>query len=325
MFLGDATADASIVEGMGGFQQIVKEGVVIPSPGGAVHPRTAIGVNQTGRVMWLVVVDGRQAGYSEGMDLHQLAGVMRDLGCWHATNMDGGGSSVMGLAGTDEISELTREFNLLYDALQRSQSDVQAARKQGEHEVLTQAERFRLVLQELEKRTQTDPLTGLMNRRHFAEQFSYMFSRARERGADMACIMIDIDHFKVVNDTFGHGVGDNVIAFVGQLLRASVWLTDLRARYGGDEFVVVMQDTSAEEARAVAERIRQLFVREAGTMAGLGRCKVKKGDQKIKVGLSMGVATMAVHHPESAAELLRLADTALYQAKHAGRNRVVYC
>ena len=89
------------MEGMAGFQQVVREGAVVVPPGGPQHPRTAIGVDQIGAILWLVVVDGRQPRFSEGMTLYELGGVMRDLGCWNATNMDGGGSSVMGLAGDD--------------------------------------------------------------------------------------------------------------------------------------------------------------------------------------------------------------------------------
>ena len=99
VFLGDGPGDGPIVEGMAGFQRIVTDGQVVVPSGGAVHPRTAIGVDRTGSNMWLVVVDGRQEKYSEGMNLNELGEVMRDLGCWKATNMDGGGSSVMGLAG----------------------------------------------------------------------------------------------------------------------------------------------------------------------------------------------------------------------------------
>ena len=98
---GDVPRDSRVAEGIAGFQPIVREGAVVVPVGGPRHPRTAAGVDRTGNVIWLVVVDGRQPQYSEGMDLHALGGVMRDLGCWEATNLDGGGSSVMGLAGAD--------------------------------------------------------------------------------------------------------------------------------------------------------------------------------------------------------------------------------
>jgi len=90
-----------VVEGAAGFTRIVTDAAIVAPIGGARHPRTAIGVDETGTILWLVVVDGRQKGYSEGMDLHELATVMRDLGCRHAHNMDGGGSSVMGLIDGD--------------------------------------------------------------------------------------------------------------------------------------------------------------------------------------------------------------------------------
>ncbi|MDP7020722.1 MAG: phosphodiester glycosidase family protein [Pirellulaceae bacterium] len=93
--------EAAVLEGMAGFQLIVKEGKVVPGPGGALHPRTSIGVDREGSVMWLVVVDGRQRRFSEGMNVHELGMLMRDLGCWRATNMDGGGSSIMGMRGPD--------------------------------------------------------------------------------------------------------------------------------------------------------------------------------------------------------------------------------
>ena len=89
--------ETRLTEGMAGFSLIMKEGKVVVGEGGAVHPRTSIGVDRTGRIAWLVVVDGRQRGFSEGMNLHELALTMKKLGCWDAMNMDGGGSSVMGL------------------------------------------------------------------------------------------------------------------------------------------------------------------------------------------------------------------------------------
>jgi exopolysaccharide biosynthesis protein len=99
--LGDAPGDEAVGEATAGFQQIVKEGALVVPADGALHPRTAIGVDEDGIVMWLVVVDGRQKQYSEGMDLYELGRLMIGLGCWNATNMDGGGSSIMGLVGGD--------------------------------------------------------------------------------------------------------------------------------------------------------------------------------------------------------------------------------
>jgi len=95
--LSEPPAGAAIHQGMCGFQQIVRAGVIVVDPGGPRHPRTAMGVDTAGSVLWLVVVDGRQPGFSEGMTLHELAVVMKSAGCVQATNMDGGGSSILGL------------------------------------------------------------------------------------------------------------------------------------------------------------------------------------------------------------------------------------
>ncbi len=98
--LGNAPADDA-VEGAAGFAPLIVDGKIIDASDGARHPRTAIGIDETQTILWLVVVDGRQAGYSEGMTLPELANIMQNLGCRHAHNLDGGGSSVMGLMGDD--------------------------------------------------------------------------------------------------------------------------------------------------------------------------------------------------------------------------------
>jgi len=97
----EVPGDGTVVEGTAGFLPIVTDGTVVDPPGGDPHPRTAIGLDRNGTTMWLVVVDGRRKNYSEGMNFHELGSFMRGLGCWDAANMDGGGSSIMGVAGTD--------------------------------------------------------------------------------------------------------------------------------------------------------------------------------------------------------------------------------
>ena len=101
LILGGKPENQKVQEAMNGFQLITKEGNIIVSPDNSIHPRTAIGTNKNGTLIWLVVVDGRQKGYSEGMNLFELASLMVDLGCWNATNMDGGGSSIMGMIEAD--------------------------------------------------------------------------------------------------------------------------------------------------------------------------------------------------------------------------------
>ena len=106
LILGGKPENEDVQEAMNGFQLITKEGNIIVSPDNSIHPRTAIGANKNGTLIWLVVVDGRQKGYSEGMNLFELASLMVDLGCWNATNMDGGGSSIMGMIEADGMIKL---------------------------------------------------------------------------------------------------------------------------------------------------------------------------------------------------------------------------
>jgi len=101
ILVGEDLARTVVIEGMAGFSQILKEEIIIAPQEGPRHPRTSIGVDKSGFILWLVVVDGRQKGYSEGMTTYELGKIMKELGCWHAVNMDGGGSSIMGLVGSN--------------------------------------------------------------------------------------------------------------------------------------------------------------------------------------------------------------------------------
>jgi hypothetical protein len=104
--IGENPDLATVIEGLAGFSHIVKNGAIVASPDEVRHPRTAIGTDSTGRLLWLVVVDGRQKGYSEGMSVYELAEVMQGLGCQEAANLDGGGSSIMGLVGKDGLLQV---------------------------------------------------------------------------------------------------------------------------------------------------------------------------------------------------------------------------
>ncbi|MCU0619352.1 MAG: diguanylate cyclase [Gemmatimonadaceae bacterium] len=145
---------------------------------------------------------------------------------------------------------------------------------------------------------QTDPLTGVLNRRALMERLGGELDRARRYGHAVAVLMLDLDHFKQINDTLGHLVGDGVLRELGELLRGAVRTADFVARYGGEEFVLVLPETSAEGAVAFADRLRE------------------------KVAHSIGVALFPAPRIATVEELLSAADTALYRAKADGRNRV---
>ncbi|MDX5444881.1 MAG: PAS domain-containing protein [Zoogloeaceae bacterium] len=162
----------------------------------------------------------------------------------------------------------------------------------------------------LETLAATDPLTGLPNRRSFMERLDRAWLEARQRPAgDGAVLMLDIDHFKSVNDTWGHAVGDEVLQHVANVIRQSLRRHDVPGRLGGEEFAALLPDATLENARLLAERVRERLEREpARTSAG-----------EVGVTISIGVAHF---DGSSVRQVLERADEALYEAKSGGRNRV---
>jgi diguanylate cyclase len=156
----------------------------------------------------------------------------------------------------------------------------------------------------LERLSRIDPLTGLPNRRQWEQAVSSEFSRAQRTDRKAALIVLDIDHFKAVNDEFGHPIGDLVLKQLGAALQASVREIDTPGRFGGDEFGVVLTEASPVEASEIAERIRSNIL-----MAS------------VKFTVSMGIAAFDMEL-ESMGEWIRRADQALYAAKRQGRNRI---
>lgn len=166
----------------------------------------------------------------------------------------------------------------------------------------------------------TDSLTGLFNRRYLSAHLPRLLDRSGGNNKPVSALLFDIDHFKVVNDTWGHGVGDEVLKEVAQRASRNLRNFDLVARLGGEEFVVIMPDTDGNQAMAVAERLRRRIAEEPFSVSA----PVGKIDITISIGVALADWTLdADGKPESGDALLRRADTALYQAKRSGRNRVV--
>lgn len=201
----------------------------------------------------------------------------------------------------------------------REQAQAQAIRMQREaNDLLEQRvvdrtralEEANLQLQEL---SHTDGLTGLHNRRHFDESLALEAQRAVRSNTSFALLLIDIDHFKRINDTHGHPAGDECLRNMAAIVRANVRrATDMVARYGGEEFCAIVPSITADGARQLAEHIRQQVERTA----------IPWGAQQIRLTVSIGVCCGT---PSSAAEalaMLQQTDAALYESKHRGRNRV---
>jgi diguanylate cyclase (GGDEF)-like protein len=173
-------------------------------------------------------------------------------------------------------------------------------------------EDIRASQEELKEQASTDPLTSLHNRRYFSTEAEFLLALCREQKRPMAVMIADIDHFKRVNDTWGHPVGDRVIVRIAQTLKSCCRSRDLLARFGGEEFVILLPDADLQQAALCAERIRATVATTAFQMGD--------GDTA-HVSLSIGVALVDVEH-DSIQSALDRADQALYTAKQDGRNRV---
>jgi diguanylate cyclase (GGDEF)-like protein len=177
---------------------------------------------------------------------------------------------------------------------------------------ISAALRSKQLQDQLARNANVDVLTGVGNRRYFDQRVATELSRSRRQGAPLACIMLDVDHFQVLNDTFGHPAGDEVLRRLGELLHHSSRAEDVVCRYGGEEFVILTPGLDRKAASAFAERLR----RDIASLI-LGR-----SDAPMKITCSFGVAEVDAH-TQSSADLVRRADKALYEAKRAGRNRVM--
>ncbi|MBI4831283.1 MAG: GGDEF domain-containing protein, partial [Candidatus Lindowbacteria bacterium] len=158
----------------------------------------------------------------------------------------------------------------------------------------------------------TDALTGLFSREHLLQQYNEVFHRSQRYNRPFSLMMIDIDNFKSVNDTYGHPAGDKVLEQLGQLIMEAIRYEDFAARYGGEEFVVVLPETSPENALHPAERLRKSL--EARVF--------EAGDSRFSVTVSVGIAGYP-DHADTMSDLVKKADSALYDAKGLGKNRVV--
>jgi diguanylate cyclase (GGDEF)-like protein len=163
----------------------------------------------------------------------------------------------------------------------------------------------------LAQRAMIDGLTGLWNRRYFEERLSAETSLSERNGAPLSLVMLDVDHFKKINDTHGHPFGDEVLRAVARAASTRVRASDVFCRYGGEEFAVLLPNTDAPRAQTLAEDLR----------ASIESLKLTKAKDPVPVTASFGVADRAPRQPPEA--LLQSADGALYDAKRGGRNKVM--
>ena len=173
---------------------------------------------------------------------------------------------------------------------------------------------LRRQLSELSTLVRTDPLTGLANYRYFLLALDQEIERTQRSGQPTSLVMLDIDHFKEVNDRWGHETGNLALVHLARLLQQTVRRLDIPCRYGGEEFAIILPDTDLAASIPVAERIRQAIEASA----------LKVSARELRITVSQGIATYTNDLQTDAEDLVRRADHYLYLAKESGRNRVCH-
>lgn len=205
------------------------------------------------------------------------------------------------VTGFSEVSYLTQVFNHMVANLRQGREEITAA-----NNALLESNK---VLHEL---SITDGLTGLCNRKHIMDLFSREFVRAKRYNQPLAVLMLDVDHFKKINDTYGHQTGDDAVCQLADALRNSVRECDYVGRYGGEEFLIILPNSDIQSGADTAERIRK----------NVSKLQIAKDNDSIALTVSIGVAGYP-DDGQDAKTIIRLADDLLYQAKGSGRNRVM--
>jgi diguanylate cyclase (GGDEF)-like protein len=168
----------------------------------------------------------------------------------------------------------------------------------------------------LQQESLSDPLTGAYNRRYLEDRLRRETLRSHRYGSALSVLLLDADGFKRINDQWGHEVGDEALKSVARLATTAIRAQDVLARYGGDEFVVIMSDTPPAGAGILAERLRRLLMDSAVAVAGKGETR-----EEIRLTVSIGVAALR-RQPDGPQELMARADAAMYRSKREGRNRI---
>jgi len=174
--------------------------------------------------------------------------------------------------------------------------------------------RYKKQYDEIVRLSVVDSLTHVYNRRYFQHRLMDEFERGRRYAREFCCVIVDVDNFKIINDTFGHPVGDDVLRHIAAILRRNIRAADVLCRYGGDEFGLLLPETNFPGAFVIVERVRSI----------VEKTKFSKTDNSTKVSLSFGMSSLIEGGALGMDELVTQADVALYQAKRAGRNQISF-
>ena len=237
--------------------------------------------------------------------VRRMVGPLRSLSGTMARFADGDLGARSPVRRPDEIGELAGAYNLMADKLGQKHQEISELNAKLEERVQQRTKQLR----ELAAR---DPLTGLYNRRHFSEVLNRRFAEAKRYGHELACMMLDLDNFKSVNDRFGHQVGDELLILTGITITTELRTADVAARFGGDEFIILLPQTDTPPARVLGERIMNKL-----------SAAVREQFPECPATASVGVGCMVDVTTEDPDDLIRAADKALYEAKIRGKNTIV--
>lgn len=210
----------------------------------------------------------------------------------------------------DEIGQLARVFNQMAASIQERENELRELAAGLERTVDERTATLREQTVMLEQMAITDPLTKIYNRRHFFSLAEIEMDKAARQQRPLSVILIDADHFKRINDTYGHPFGDRVLINVTQIIQTNIRSIDIFARYGGEEFVLLMPDTSERSALGTAERLRKI----------VGSNLQKHDGKEVHLSISLGVACWNGNGESNITDLIARADQALYESKRKGRN-----
>lgn len=266
------------------------------------------------RILWWALAIGLIVGLASALLARSLASRVSDdlknLASAASRISAGDTQQVIPLAGNNrEVRQLSTAFSNMTQQLLGANEAMHCEVKQRTQELKTANKELELANQTLHRLASTDPLTSLLNRRGFEAQASLVHGLAVRNGRSLSVIALDIDFFKRINDQYGHDVGDLVLQQLAQILAQRARKTDLVARFGGEEFVILLPDTDLYAAQRLAQTLLLDIAQTAIPKVG-------------HITVSAGVSSLRNNTSDALPEMLKRSDAALYEAKHNGRNRV---